>query len=113
MESYLVFPNHRTAREFGYTGRRTPITWTREHPLSSLNLGILLDEYGNPFDWYWLRLLRDRAGAYVETSDLTPVRRALGLLPGEHHDLSDYIKPLHETKSDAPSSLRADVPITQ
>jgi len=52
MESYLVFPNHRTAREFGYTRQRTQITWTEDHPLSRFGLGILLDEYGNPFDWY-------------------------------------------------------------
>jgi len=106
MNTYLMFPNQRTAREFGYTGRRTPITWTTDHPLSSADLGILLDEYRNPFDWYQLRLLHHRAGAYLETSDRIAVRRALGLLAGEHHDLSDYIKPLDQMKSD--TSLRID-----
>ena len=105
MEAYLVFPNPRTAGEFGYTRQRTQITWTEDHPLSRFGLGILLDEYGNPFDWYQLRLLRDRAGAYLETSDHTTVRRALGLLPGEHHDLSDYIKPLCQMGFDTPSSM--------
>ncbi len=94
MESYLVFPSHRTATEFGYTQQRTPITWTREHPLSSFGLGILLDEDNNPFDWYHLRLLHQRAGAYLETTDHIAVRRALGLFAGEYHDLSDYIRPI-------------------
>ena len=95
MKSYLVFPNQRTATAFGYTRQRSPITWTRDHPLSSFGLGILLDEFGNSFDWYQLRLLRQRAGAYIETSDHITVRRALGLLRHEYHDLSDYIKPPH------------------
>ena len=106
MESCLVFPNHRSATEFGYTRRRTPITWTRDHPLSSYGLGILLDEYGDLFDWYHLRLLHHRAGAYLETSDHITVRRALGLLAGEYHDLSDYIKPLYRMRVvDTPSSV--------
>jgi hypothetical protein len=105
MKSYLVFRNQRTAREFGYTRQRTPITWTTDHPLSTPSLGILLDECGDPFDWYNLRLLHQRAGAYLETSDHIRVRRALGLLSGEHHDLSDYIKPLHHIKSDTLSSI--------
>ena len=100
MKTYLMFPNQRTAKEFGYTRQRTPITWTTDHPLSSEDLGILLDEYRNPFDWYHLRLLHHRAGAYLETSNHIAVRRALGLLAGEHHDLSDYIKPLDQMKSD-------------
>ncbi len=99
MESYLVFPNDRTATEFGYTGQRTPITWTRNHPLSSFGLGILLDEYNNPFDWYHLRLLHQRAGAYLETTDYITVRRALGLLAGECGDLSDYIRPCCQMES--------------
>jgi hypothetical protein len=107
MKSYLMFPNDRTAVEFGYTGQRTPITWTRDHPLSSFSLGILLDEYGNPFDWYQLRLLHHRAGAYLETSEHITVRRALGLLRDEYHDLSDYIKPPCEVGSHTLSSVRA------
>ena len=100
MEVYLVFLDQLSAREFGYTRQRTPITWTTDHPLSSPSLGILLDECGDPFDWYSLRVLHHRAGAYLETSDHIAVRRALGLLAGEHHDLSDYIKPLDQMKSD-------------
>ena len=94
MKTYLVFPNHRTATEFGYTQQRTPITWTRNHPLSTFDLGILLDEYGNSLDWYRFRLLHHRAGAHLETSDHITVRRTLGLLPGEHPDWDDYIRPI-------------------
>lgn len=106
MRSFLVFPNERTAMEFGYTRQRSPITWTRDHPRSSFGLGILLDEYGNPFDWYQLRLLRQRAGAYIETSDHITVRRALGLLRDEYHDLSDYIKPPHHVGLDTASTAQ-------
>jgi len=100
MKSYLVFPNHRTATQFGYTLRRTPITWTADHPLSSFGLGILLDEHRNRVPWYYLKWLHSEAGAYLETSDHITVRRALGLFADEHHDLSDYIKPLYQIKSD-------------
>lgn len=93
MKSYLVFPDHRIAAQFGYTRQRTRITWTRDHPLSSFDLGILLDEHDNPFHWYQLRLLHDSAGAYLETTDHIAVRRALGLFVGEYHDLYDYIRP--------------------
>ena len=107
MKSYLVFPNRRTATQFGYTRQRTPITWTRDHPLSSFGLGVLLDENNDLLDWYHLRLLHHRAGAHLETSDHISVRRALGLLCGEHHDLSDYIKPLYHMGLDTTSSERA------
>ncbi len=95
MKTHLVFPDHRTATRFGYRRRRSPITWTRDHPLSIFGLGVLLDEHGNLFDRDHLRLLYHRAGAYLETSDHIAVRRALGLLAGEYHDLSDCIRPLH------------------
>ncbi len=104
MRSYLVFQDDHTAKEFGYTRRRTPIAWTQEHPLSTFGLGILLDEHGNPFDWYLLRLLHGRTGAYLETSDHTAARRALGLLASEYLDVSDYIKPLCLAESGVSSS---------
>ncbi len=104
MKTHLVFPDHRTATRFGYTRRRSPITWTRDHPLSNFGLGVLLDEHGNRFDWGHLRLLHLRAGVYLETSDHIAVRRALGLLAGEYRDLSHYIRPLYTVGLHTPSN---------
>ena len=99
MKAYLVFPDHRAARQSGYRRSRTSITWTEDHPLSLFGLGVLLDEYGHPFEWLKLRFLHHRTVAYLETSDPIKVMRALGLFAGEIHNLSDYIRPLNQSSS--------------
>jgi len=95
MKAHLVFPDHRTATQYGYRRKRTPVTWTEDHPLSLFGLGVLLDEYGDRFEWSWLRSLHNKAGAYLESSDPITALRALGLFAGEHHDLFECIKSLN------------------
>jgi hypothetical protein len=102
MKAYLVFPDHRTATQCGYRRRRTPVTWTEDHPLSLFGLGVLVDECGDRLGSAWLRSLHHKAGAYLETSDHITVLRALGLFAGEIHNLFDYIRPLNHTESATP-----------
>jgi hypothetical protein len=103
---YLVFPDHKAATQCGYRRRRTPVTWMGDHPLSLFGLGVLLDEFGDSFDWSWFRALHHKTGACLETSDHITMLRVLGLFAGEIRNLSDYIRPLNHTESGTPRAGR-------
>ncbi len=78
MKTVLIVPES-LARQAAGIPERSRLTWSEWHPGSYNGIGVLTYDNGNSLYGSDFRLLRDKLGARIVTSDPKRVRRALCL----------------------------------